>query len=237
MAPTVIKEKKRKRKHGKTTESLGQPAKAQTNGKVLEESAMTPRKKLKQSHNPQEEVRAKETELDSAPEEQEEESFEEFSSEDEAAVAGAQIDDDEACGDEDEEEDETAEAEDDSDEVGADTDMNEANSTNDLPSGPSISLPTLGEDATEFKQLNLHERTMRAIDGMGFTTMTEIQMKSIPPLLAGRDVLGAAKTGSGKTLAFLIPAVEMLSSLRFKPRNGTTTYSTPPLSHTLVNIE
>jgi len=34
-------------------------------------------------------------------------------------------------------------------------------------------------------------------------------------------VLGAAKTGSGKTLAFLIPAVEMLSAMRFKPRNGT----------------
>jgi ATP-dependent RNA helicase DDX18/HAS1 len=39
--------------------------------------------------------------------------------------------------------------------------------------------------------------------------------------VAGRDVLGAAKTGSGKTLSFLIPAIEMLHSLRFKPRNGT----------------
>ena len=44
--------------------------------------------------------------------------------------------------------------------------------------------------------------------------------RGIPPLLAGRDVLGAAKTGSGKTLAFLVPAVELLSSLRFRPRNG-----------------
>lgn len=35
------------------------------------------------------------------------------------------------------------------------------------------------------------------------------------------QVLGAAKTGSGKTLAFLIPAVEMLTSLKFKPRSGT----------------
>ena len=39
--------------------------------------------------------------------------------------------------------------------------------------------------------------------------------------MAGKDVLGAAKTGSGKTLAFLIPAIEILSALRFKPRNGT----------------
>ena len=38
--------------------------------------------------------------------------------------------------------------------------------------------------------------------------------------MTGRDILGAAKTGSGKTLAFLIPAVEMLHKLSFKPRNG-----------------
>jgi ATP-dependent RNA helicase DDX18/HAS1 len=68
--------------------------------------------------------------------------------------------------------------------------------------------------------LNLSDRSMKAIEGMGFETMTEIQQRAIPPLLAGKDVLGAAKTGSGKTLAFLIPTVEMLSSLRFKPRNG-----------------
>ena len=35
-----------------------------------------------------------------------------------------------------------------------------------------------------------------------------------------RDLLGAARTGSGKTLAFLIPAVELMYKLSFKPRNG-----------------
>ena len=39
------------------------------------------------------------------------------------------------------------------------------------------------------------------------------------------DVLGSAKTGSGKTLAFLIPAVELLSGLKFKPRNGKLYWS------------
>jgi len=38
--------------------------------------------------------------------------------------------------------------------------------------------------------------------------------------VSGRDILGAAKTGSGKTLAFLIPVVELISKLGFKPRNG-----------------
>lgn len=56
---------------------------------------------------------------------------------------------------------------------------------------------------------------------MGFETMTEVQARTIPPLLAGKDVLGAARTGSGKTMAFLIPSVELLSTLRFKPVNGT----------------
>ena len=51
--------------------------------------------------------------------------------------------------------------------------------------------------------------------------MTHVQARTIPPLLAGRDVLGAARTGSGKTLAFLIPAIELLSAARFGPRNGT----------------
>jgi superfamily II DNA/RNA helicase len=36
----------------------------------------------------------------------------------------------------------------------------------------------------------------------------------------GRDLMGAARTGSGKTLAFLIPVVELIYKLGFKPRNG-----------------
>ena len=90
--------------------------------------------------------------------------------------------------------------------------------TTDLTSGTSI--PTV-KDPEKFSDLNLSDRTKEAIKEMGFETMTEIQRRTIPPLMAGKDVLGAAKTGSGKTLAFLIPAVEMLSAMRFKPRNGT----------------
>lgn len=71
-----------------------------------------------------------------------------------------------------------------------------------------------------FSSLDLSEPTLKALDEMGFKTMTPVQAKSIPALLAGKDVLGAARTGSGKTLAFLIPAVELLHRLKFKPRNG-----------------
>lgn len=61
-----------------------------------------------------------------------------------------------------------------------------------------------------FKSLKLSDPTMKAIDKMGFTEMTEIQARTIPYLLEGRDLVGAAKTGSGKTLAFLIPTVELV---------------------------
>lgn len=91
----------------------------------------------------------------------------------------------------------------------------------DIPSIQPLSLPTTGEEPQLFSELSLSPNLMKAIAEMGFTKLTEVQSKTIPPLLAGRDVLGAAKTGSGKTLAFLIPAIEMLTSLRFKPRNGT----------------
>ena len=82
-----------------------------------------------------------------------------------------------------------------------------------------------------FSTLDLSEPTAKAITDMGFTTMTPVQEKCIPSLLAGKDVLGAARTGSGKTLAFLVPAVELLHRMKFKPRNGaclcrTVTYVT-----------
>ena len=82
-------------------------------------------------------------------------------------------------------------------------------------------LSTSATDPVTFAELDLASKTAQAINEMGFTELTPIQRKAIPPILAGRDVLGAAKTGSGKTLAFLIPSVELLHSLRFKPRNGT----------------
>ncbi|XP_078001569.1 uncharacterized protein LOC144454036 [Glandiceps talaboti] len=76
---------------------------------------------------------------------------------------------------------------------------------------------------TKFSSLEgqVCEMTLKGIEEMGFSHMTEIQAKSIPPLLDGRDLLAAAKTGSGKTLAFLIPAIELMVKLRFMPRNGT----------------
>lgn len=113
---------------------------------------------------------------------------------------------------------------------------NEAASA-ELPSQNNLSLPeAAGTEVQEFQQLNLSEKTIKAIDEMGFTKMTDIQKRAVPPLLAGKDVLGAAKTGSGKTLAFLIPAIEMLSSLKFKPRNGTGVIVVSPTRELALQI-
>ncbi|KAL7385196.1 hypothetical protein ABVT39_017362 [Epinephelus coioides] len=88
----------------------------------------------------------------------------------------------------------------------------------ELPSG----LTGAFED-TSFASLAelVSESTLKGVKEMGFEHMTEIQHKSIRPLLEGRDVLAAAKTGSGKTLAFLIPSIELIYKLKFMPRNGT----------------
>ncbi|KAL1506777.1 hypothetical protein ABEB36_006078 [Hypothenemus hampei] len=102
-----------------------------------------------------------------------------------------------------------------------------ANATNDddslnsqLP-GSKSGLEILSDRKFESLKDVVCENTLKAIVDMGFSTMTEIQARSIPPLLEGRDLVGAAKTGSGKTLAFLIPAVELIYKLKFMPRNGT----------------
>jgi len=73
----------------------------------------------------------------------------------------------------------------------------------------------------QFDALQICAESKKALKEMGHTFMTQVQARSIPHLLAGRDVLAQAKTGSGKTLAFLVPSVELLHHAHFAPRNGT----------------
>jgi ATP-dependent RNA helicase DDX18/HAS1 len=85
---------------------------------------------------------------------------------------------------------------------------------------PSVQTDSGTDKHGSFSSLELSAPTVKGLEEMGFSSMTEIQAEAIPHLLAGKDVLGAAKTGSGKTLAFLIPSIELLCRLKFKPRNG-----------------
>ena len=139
---------------------------------------------------------------------------------DDDEVAAGASDSEAANDDDDAQDDEDDDDEDDVDNNKLSLGTVDIGAPSDLPSALGVSLPGQDEEPQKFAELKLSDKTMEAIKEMGFENMTEIQRRGIPPLLAGKDVLGAAKTGSGKTLSFLIPAVEMLHSLKFKPRNG-----------------
>lgn len=107
------------------------------------------------------------------------------------------------------------------------------------PSSSKVTLDGPAANSYErvpFNSLPLSRQTLDSIQRMGFETMTEVQARTIPPLLAGKDVLGAARTGSGKTMAFLVPSVEMLSQLRFKPANGTGVVIVSPTRELALQI-
>ena len=59
----------------------------------------------------------------------------------------------------------------------------------------------------EYRELNVPEQIHKAVERMGFTEMTEVQEKAIPPMMEGRDVIAKAPTGTGKTCAFGIPLI------------------------------
>ena len=67
---------------------------------------------------------------------------------------------------------------------------------------------------TDFQTLGLSEPLLRAVEAEGYTTPTPVQEQSIPPLLAGQDVLGVAQTGTGKTAAFALPVLQIMSRNR-----------------------
>jgi len=81
---------------------------------------------------------------------------------------------------------------------------------------------------SRFDSLEICEPLKKALKENNFEVMTEIQAKSIPHLLKGKDVLAAAKTGSGKTLAFLVPACDLLYNVKFLPRNGVGALAISP---------
>ncbi|MBI9010670.1 MAG: DEAD/DEAH box helicase [Clostridiales bacterium] len=60
----------------------------------------------------------------------------------------------------------------------------------------------------EFKNLNISESILKAIDELGFKEATTVQSFSIPEIMAKKDLIVMAKTGSGKTGAFSLPIIE-----------------------------
>jgi superfamily II DNA/RNA helicase len=63
-----------------------------------------------------------------------------------------------------------------------------------------------------FEELNLAPPLLAALAACGYKEATPIQSQAIPPLLAGRDLIGSAQTGTGKTAAFVLPALQRLAA-------------------------
>ena len=61
-----------------------------------------------------------------------------------------------------------------------------------------------------FKDFQLHQKINAGIAACSYTIPTPIQKEAIPPVLAGRDILGLAQTGTGKTAAFVLPLLQHL---------------------------
>ena len=75
--------------------------------------------------------------------------------------------------------------------------------TNDI--GKEIRMET-----TKFTEMELNPQILRAVEEMGFEEMSPIQVKAIPAILNGKDIVGQAQTGTGKTAAFGIPLLQLV---------------------------
>ncbi|MBE7416623.1 MAG: DEAD/DEAH box helicase [Ideonella sp.] len=65
-----------------------------------------------------------------------------------------------------------------------------------------------------FESLNLHPALAAAVRDAGYTVATEVQQRTIPPALEGRDLMVSSSTGSGKTAAFVLPALARVLAAR-----------------------
>lgn len=70
----------------------------------------------------------------------------------------------------------------------------------------------------QFSELALPDALLKALATVGYETPSPIQARTIPPLLAGRDVLGQAQTGTGKTAAFALPLLARIDLARAVPQ-------------------
>ncbi len=74
----------------------------------------------------------------------------------------------------------------------------------------------MSEQNITFEDLNLNKRTLFSLKKMGYEKPTEVQQKTIPIVMEGKDLIAQAQTGTGKTAAFGIPIVEKVNPKKRK---------------------
>lgn len=77
---------------------------------------------------------------------------------------------------------------------------------------------TKTETGMRYQDADIDSAILRAVEEMGFETMTPIQQQAIPVLLQGKDVIGQAQTGTGKTAAFAIPMIQRIDPELKRPQ-------------------
>ncbi len=83
---------------------------------------------------------------------------------------------------------------------------------------PPMSDAATASESIAFRDLGLGDAVLAALAQVGYETPSPIQAATIPPLLAGRDLLGQAQTGTGKTAAFALPILARLDLSKTKPQ-------------------
>lgn len=87
-----------------------------------------------------------------------------------------------------------------------------------IPPNSFIALmQNLPNDIPSFLGFELDKRLLMAIDKLGFEAPTPVQKQAIPAILDRKDLLVSAETGSGKTAAYLLPTLQHLLVLPYKP--------------------
>ncbi|MEI2714095.1 MAG: DEAD/DEAH box helicase [Nocardioides sp.] len=74
------------------------------------------------------------------------------------------------------------------------------------------------DTTTTFEDLGLGDAVLKSLSDIGYEEPSAIQAETIPPLLAGRDMVGLAQTGTGKTAAFALPILEQLDLRQKTPQ-------------------
>src|ERR1041385_7015644 len=84
-----------------------------------------------------------------------------------------------------------------------------------------------------FAQLGLSHPVLEGIKAMGYVEPTPIQLRAIPLIMGGHDVIGSAQTGTGKTAAFALPMLTKLGA----PQNRTRALILEPTRELAAQVE